>query len=683
MVKRIAALLLICILGLSLMPADLLAATVRAKDGTVILTARSPEQVPRISQASSDIQSEVTIDPSDGSLEGEKRSMEDVIPMTRSRKKKLTRGSRKKNRKAIRQYLEDQKLYHVREEEDSLKVSFPYSSQRLTVVSPTLTETCGAQTALYYAPKNEYLLSYDSQEDTREAYLNYKEKYGEDHVFLDLPIQADAQSWGVREMKLDQVAQTANESSTDNKTLVAILDTGINRSHTMFSGRTISSKSKSFCSTSITDDNGHGSNVAGILAEGTSREVEFLILKILNYEGAGSCYDLLLALEYAANNGADVANLSLGVNLYYSLTKGQLDPELGLVENTTSYYNYLNSFLNYVKNSGMVICAASGNEGVNINTACTFPAKSEHVISVGSVDQSAAKLLKAGKTGGRYFSSNYGPALDFVAPGVNIRSAYIGGSTAYKSMTGTSMASPHVAAAAAMIKVYHPSYSFGQVYYALKEATGSSSKINSNVGYGIPVLNMEGIEKDAITRNTANPAKVTGIRTASLAYNKVKLSWNRVSGATAYVVYRKVGRLYQPVRTTIANTATFSGLTCGSTYYYKVAAYRLSANKRTYGAKSDTASAKPVPGMTAKVTVKRSKKKIRLRWKKVAGATGYLISRATRRKGKYKKLKRTTKRSFTNKVKRKKKYYYRIRAYKKVYGVRIYGKPIYLTVKSK
>ena len=194
---------------------------------------------------------------------------------------------------------------------------------------------------------------------------------------------------------------------------------------------------------------------------------------------------------------------------------------------------------------------------------------------------------------------------------------------------------------------------------------------------------MEGVEKDTITRNTASLAKVTGVRTASLAYNTIKVSWNRVSGATGYVVYRRQGILYHPVMTTTGNAATFRGLTCGNTYYYRIAAYRVSVNKRTYGAKSGTVSAKPVPAMTAKVKIKRSRKKIRLRWKKVAGATGYLVSRATRRKGKYKKLKRTTKRTYTDKVKRKKKYYYRIRAYKKVYGIRIYGKPRYFTVKSK
>ena len=683
MVKRIAAFLLICAMGISLLPANLLAATVRAKDGTAIMTARSPEQVPKISRVSPDIQSEVAIDPADGSLEGEKGSMEDVIPISKSRRKKLTKGSRKKNRKAIREYLEDQKLYCVREEEESLKVSFPFSSQRLTVVSPTLTETCGAETALYYAPKKEYLLTYDSQEATREAYENYKKEYGSDQVFLDLPVHADAQSWGINMMNLSNVTETANMSSGKNKTVVAVLDSGVNTSHSMFSGRTILSKSKSFCSPSISDDNGHGSHVAGILAEGTSDEVEFLILKILNRDGEGSAYDLLLALEYALNNGADVANLSLGVNLAYSYTRGKYDPELGLIENTTSYYNYLNSFLAYVRSSGMVICAAAGNENVNINTACTFPAKSENVICAGSVNQSSAGLLKTGKIGMRYTSSNYGPALDFVAPGVNIKSASFLSNTSYVSMTGTSMAAPHIAAAAAMVKVYHPSYDFGQVYAALKDATGASAKVNDDIGYGMPVLDVSGIEKDLIVRDTGSLGKVTGVSTASLSYNTVRLSWNGVSGATGYVIYQKKGTLFQPVRTSFGNSIIFTGLTCGNKYYYKVAAFRTSANKRSYGAKSNLVSAKPIPGKTVLVRKKRGIKKIRLRWKKVAGASGYQISRASRIKGKYKKLKTTKKLTFTNKVKRRKKYYYRIRAYRKVFGVRIYGKYLYFTVKSR
>ncbi len=689
--KKFLTYIIIGMLAAGLMPSQLLAATVRAKDGTVIMTARSPEQVPRISKVASDLSSELTIDSSDGSLQEKDGSMEDVIPMTRDRRKKLTGGSRKANRKAIKKYLKEKGLYSVREENGNLKVAFPYSSQRIMVDSASLTETHQAETAVYYAPRDEYILSYESQEATRDAYETYLKEYGPDHVFLDLPVKADSKSWGVEAMELDQLADQANQSSVRNKTLVAIIDSGVNSSHAMFSGRTFSSASKSFISSSWKDDCGHGSHVAGILAEGTSKDVEFLALKILNYNGEGSLCDMLLALEYSVAQGADVVNFSVGVNLKDCI--GEMDNELGMKITTGDYYNYINSFLAYARQSGVTICAASGNEGKDMGKVYTVPAISEHVISVGSVSRSAVSEQAEGKMLTRTSYSNYGAALDFVAPGDGISSASYLSNSSYRLMSGTSMATPHIAAVAAMIKVYHPSYSFGQVYNALAQATGAKSKINADIGYGMPVfsasqegsslfLSFTEADKETVSRPTA-PGRVSGLKAASAAYNKIKVSWSGVSGASGYVLYMKKGQIYRPLVTTSGNSAVINGLTCGNYYYFKVAAYKVSANKRIYGKESAVAKGRPLPGKTTKILTRKGKKKIKIKWKKVAGASGYQISRATKAKGRYKSIKRTKARSYTDKVKRKKKYYYRIRAYRLVNGVRIYGAYVYFKAKSR
>lgn len=678
--KRILAFMTIVMLAMGLMPSRLLAATIRAEDGTVIMTARSPGQVPQISRVGSDLSSEVTIDSSDGSLQGEEGSMEDVIPMTRAKKKKLTGGNRKSNRKAIKKYLKEKRLYNVSEENGDLKVAFPFSSQRLMVDSPKLTKTCQAETAVYYAPRSEYILSYESQEATRDAYDTFLKEYGSDHVFLDLPVKAEAKSWGMEPMNLTQVANHANQSSTSNKTLVAIIDSGVNRSHTMFSGRSFSSASKSFISSSWGDDFGHGTHVAGILAEGTSKDVEFLALKVLNYDGEGTVCDLLLALEYAVYQGADIANLSVGVNLMDAI--GDLDRELGMKISTGDYYNYLNSFLAYSRQSGLIICAAAGNDGEDMGKLCSFPALSKHVICVGSVSRSAVSGLSEGKSLTRASESNYGSALDFMAPGEGVTSASHISNTSYVLMSGTSMATPHIAAAAAMIKTYHPSYSFGQVYDALARASGAKAKINADIGYGMPVLSLPQADKETVSRPKA-PARVSGIKAVSAAYDKIRVSWTGVSGAGGYVLYMKKGRIYRPLLTTSGTSAVISSLTSGSSYYFKVAAYKFSANKRIYGAGSTVVSARPKPGKISRITTKKGKKKIRIKWKKVSGASGYEISRAVRAKGSYKLIKRTKKHTYTNKVKRKKKYYYRIRAYRRVNGSRIYGAYVYFKAKSR
>ena len=660
--KRISAFILIIIIVVTALPSQALARPRRAKDGTAVMTARSPEQMSEISRANHENMKDITIDSSDGSLEGEDGSMEDVIPMSKSRRRKLTKGNRRHNRRAIRNYLEDKELYNVSEEKGDLKVSFPFSSQRIMVVSSELTETCDADTAVYYEPRNEYVLTYDSQESTKEAYETYREEYGEDQVFLDLPVHADSKSWGLEAMNINKIVAKANVVPSGHKTLVALIDSGVNSSHAMFSGRTFSRKSKSFIGSTWKDDYGHGTHTAGILAEGTSKEVEFLVLKVLDKEGNGSVYDVLLALDYAVRCGADVANLSLGLDLIECPHVYSSDADA--YKDTRRYFYYLDSYLSLYRKSGLIMCGAAGNNSLDIDEAWSFPAKSSNIICVGAASETDKDIVASRKKVTKAPYSNYGASLDFVAPGEKIKSAYYKDNKSYITLGGTSMASPHVAAAATMIKVYHPSYNFDMVFHALKEATGASSKINKKIGYGVPILSEFKSAKAGVTRRKTSLARVSGVKVKNVAYNKLRLRWNKVKGARGYVVYQCRNVYYQPVVTTKSTSAVVKGLTCGKKYRYKVVAFYTSAKKRTFGPKSGVVVGRPVPAKTTKVVARPGKGKITFRWRKVAGATGYLIYRSTKAKGTYKRIKQTTSRLITDKVKRKKKYYYRIRAYR-------------------
>ncbi len=164
---------------------------------------------------------------------------------------------------------------------------------------------------------------------------------------------------------------------------------------------------------------------------------------------------------------------------------------------------------------------------------------------------------------------------------------------------------------------------------------------------------------------------------------QVKLSWSGVSNASGYEIYRAVGKggKYTLLKT-IANGNTQSytdrNVTLGKTYSYKVRGYYADGGGTLY---SDFSSKKTVKVALAKVKISKAKslssKRVQIVWKKVSGASGYEVYRSKTKNGKYKKigtLKSWNKVSFTDKkVSRKKTYYYKVRAYKKVRGKKYYG----------
>ena len=186
------------------------------------------------------------------------------------------------------------------------------------------------------------------------------------------------------------------------------------------------------------------------------------------------------------------------------------------------------------------------------------------------------------------------------------------------------------------------------------------------------------------------PNKVSGIKATSNSYNSIKLTWNKtVNGANGYAVYRstsKDGKYTLRKTITSKNTIEFTdtGLDTNTTYYYKVRAYRMIADKKKYGSYSEIVCAKPVLSKT-KITVSSKSKKATIKWNKVLGASGYKVYSATSSDGTY-SLKKTITSintlSYTNtNLVSGKTYYYKVRAYRNVNGKVVYGP--YSAVKSK
>jgi subtilisin family serine protease len=233
------------------------------------------------------------------------------------------------------------------------------------------------------------------------------------------PPPAQTEPWGIDKINAEECWAANN---TGDNVKVAVVDTGIAIGHPDLGDNLRGGVSFVSYTKSYNDDNGHGSHVAGIIGAlnntigvvGVGPQVDLYAVKVLDRKGSGYISDIIKGLEWCAANQMNVVNMSLGSSVY-----------------SPSLYEAVKK----VYAAGIIQVAAAGNSGKDV----IYPAAHDEVIAVGATDSS--DILA-------YFSSR-GPQVDLVAPGVSIYSTYKG--TGYTTMSGTSMASPHVAGAAALV----------------------------------------------------------------------------------------------------------------------------------------------------------------------------------------------------------------------------------------
>lgn len=203
-------------------------------------------------------------------------------------------------------------------------------------------------------------------------------------------------------------------------------------------------------------------------------------------------------------------------------------------------------------------------------------------------------------------------------------------------------------------------------------------KIKYNNGYGY--VSNKYLKIDSSNQQSPTLSKPT-VKVSSNSYNSNKLSWNKVTGASGYEVLRSTSKngTYKSVKTiTSGSTVSYTdkSLATGTTYYYKVRAYRTVDKKKVYSSYSSVVSAKPVL-KTPSVKLTSGSKKATIKWEKISGASGYEVYRATSKSGKYSKIKTITKNSTVSYVNssltKNKTYYYKVRAYRTVNGKKIYS----------
>ena len=255
-------------------------------------------------------------------------------------------------------------------------------------------------------------------------------EYVEQQQLMSIETTQSGATWGLD--RIDQTSNTLNGTyiytATASNVTAYVIDTGVLPTHTQFGGR--ASSVYNAVGGSNNDCNGHGTHVAGTIGGstyGVAKAVRIRGVKVLSCSGSGSTAGIIAGVDWVRLNATKpaVANLSLG----------------------GGYSSSTNTAVNNLANSGVFVAVASGNSNAN---ACNYsPASAANVTSVNASTSTSAKAS----------FSNYGSCTHLYAPGQSITSAWYTSTTATNTISGTSMASPHVAGVGALYLAGNPSAS--------------------------------------------------------------------------------------------------------------------------------------------------------------------------------------------------------------------------------
>ncbi|NUT37094.1 MAG: S8 family peptidase [Hamadaea sp.] len=358
--------------------------------------------------------------------------------------------------------------------------------------------------------------------------------------------QSPTASWGLD--RIDQRALPLDNSYTyaNNGAGVKayILDTGINFSHTDFGGRAVSGVDTQDNDSDASDCHGHGSHVAGTVggtSYGVAKGVTLVGVRVIGCNGSGTYAGVIAGVDWVTADHAAgaraVANMSLA---------GPYDAGL-------------NTAVERAINDGVVFAVAAAN---NNTDACSFsPAMVPAAITVGATTN----------TDTRASYSDYGYCVDIFAPGSGITSAWIGSNTATNTVNGTSMATPHVAGAAALVLAANPGFTPQQVRDKLVVNTATYNAV-TDPGPGSPnrLLYVGGVTPPAQDFSMAvNPGSgntgIGGSLTATVSTTTTVGSAGPVTLAVASGLPAGATATFSPATVTSGGSSTMTITTSAST----------------------------------------------------------------------------------------------------------------------
>ncbi len=270
-------------------------------------------------------------------------------------------------------------------------------------------------------------------------------------------------SYGLRKIHAESAWDVSRGSPTIT---VAVVDSGISAAHPELAGRIVSGYDFVNGDADASDDQGHGTHVAGIIAAamdngegltGVAPEVSLMPVKALNAMNTGSWADIAAGIVYAADQGAQIINLSLG---------GPVDDMVLL------------DAVRYAAGKGALLIAAAGNVP---DGGAFYPASYPEVMAVGATDSNDV----------RWTSCNYGDYLDVAAPGAGIWSTYwtAASPATYMFKSGTSMAAGYVSGLAALLLAVNPTLTAADLRQIMRETADDLGEPGPDLLYGAGRIN--------------------------------------------------------------------------------------------------------------------------------------------------------------------------------------------------
>lgn len=519
-----------------------------------------------------------------------------------------------------------------------------YRLKRIIVYADEFPDICGASSVVCYDKYNYYILGFDSEEDTKTAYRYLVGEYGSDSCMPDQMIYSedvyddgisgqaalaesgkyDAVSWGTAYMGMDKLKAEVSGYSVASDVDIAVIDTGINASDTLFDGR-INTADSVNCyddetAGDFSDKLGHGSHVAGIIADATPDNAKLTIIKCFSDSGSTAVSVVQRGIMAALDRGVDIINMSLcfyGTNANEN-TRAMLDP---LIEQAN--------------NENVVICVAAGNANRSVNNwgisdveGVSYPADSRNVITVSALMQKpgtedTADKVAAGTVTFADTYSYYGDAVDFSAPGSYITSAWMNGTGHSHVNSGTSMAAPYISAAAAYVKMTEPSVSNAELKARLIDYSVDLGDVGKDVyyGYGCPYMADYFRDHAEKKKQPLGRCKLNSIKNIQ---EGLSISWTAVDGAEGYKICRKsTGESYSCVYTVggSANSFVDKNVTAGKKYRYMIRPVGDSGIGAAENAVELLRLTQPKP------VAANGYKGMVVSWNKISGATMYNVYR--------------------------------------------------------
>ncbi len=347
----------------------------------------------------------------------------------------------------------------------------------IVISSSEIKNTYGAKNVIK-APNNQYILQYGSAKEKENALKEFKtdkriESVEENGIYTTEEV--DYNSWGIEKMSLDYAMNFADSNISNMKPVTAaIIDTGcdIDLFNKYYNGKISEFYNVLENSTTVmVDEHGHGTHVAGTIAEGTPSNVKILPIKVSK---SGSIYttDIVAAINYITyNKNADVINMSFG-----------------------SYYpkESMQQAINAANEQNIISVAAAGNDHTEKKH---YPSSFDNTISISSVNSSLNSST----------FSNYGADITFTAPGSAIKSIMSKDASISKrngnnddddheTISGTSMATPHAVAAVSILKGYNKKLSFENVVDLLKKSAVDLGEEGWDKYYGNGLISFKDVQ---------------------------------------------------------------------------------------------------------------------------------------------------------------------------------------------